>query len=385
MFALSGGKVLKPDGTFNLADVVVEGESIIGVGIDIPPGVEIINAAGKYITPGLIDGHTHLGLEEEIYREEGDDVNETSDPVTPHLQASTGINPFDLAFADALRGGVTRALVVPGSANIIGGQGALVKMYAPAARQMIFADRWGVKAALGENPKRVYGRKEKAPITRMASAALLKENLSLAVELTGKKTELTHENYRLLPLLAVVKGETPLWLHVHRADDILTGLSIAQEFGIKLVIQHGTEAHLVAEELKEAQVPVILGPMLTNRAKVEMKEVSLTNAARLWDKGVRFCFMTDHPVIPVSLLAVQAALTVREGLPEEIALRALTGEAASILGISDQLGTIEAGKKADLVLWSGHPFDFRSKPEAVWIEGLRVGAAGCEKRRPGRI
>ncbi|MGE5454649.1 MAG: amidohydrolase [Methylocystaceae bacterium] len=379
MFALSGGWVLRPNGTFDLADVVVEGDRITGVGVAIPPDVMMISAQGKYITPGLIDGHTHLGLEEEIYREEGDDVNETTDPVTPHLQASTGINPFDLAFTDALRGGVTRALVVPGSANIIGGQGALVKMQASTAGQMIFADRWGVKAALGENPKRVYGRKEKTPTTRMASAALLRENLCLAREIAEKKPELTRENYRLLPLVAIVAGQAPLWLHAHRADDILTALGIAKEFGIKLVIQHGTEAHLVAKELKAQQVPVILGPLLTNRAKVEMKEISLANAARLWEAGVDFCFMTDHPVIPVGLLVVQAALTVREGLPESVAFQALTSRAAAILGIDKELGTVEVGKKADLVLWSGHPFDFRSKPEMVWVEGSKVGAVGCEQ------
>jgi len=379
MFALGGGRVLRPDGTFDLANVVVEGSRITGVGVKIPPGCPVVSAAGKYITPGLIDGHTHLGLEEEIYQEEGDDVNETTDPVTPHLQASTGINPFDLAFTDALRGGVTRALVVPGSSNIIGGQGALVKMLASSAGQMIFADRWGVKAALGENPKRVYGRKEKTPTTRMASAALLRENLCLAVELVNKKPELTRDNYRLLPLVPVVEGKVPLWLHVHRADDILTGINIAREFGIKLVIQHGTEAHLVAEELKQAQIPVILGPLLTNRAKVEMKEINLANAARLWEKGIDFCFMTDHPVIPVSLLVVQAALTVREGLPEAEAFRALTCQAASILGIDEDLGTIAEGKYADLVVWSGHPFDFYSKPEAVWVEGLKVGCGGCEQ------
>jgi len=210
MFALCGGKVLRPDGTFDQATVVVEGDRIVEVGTDISPGVTVISAEGKYITPGLIDGHTHLGLEEEIYGEEGDDVNETTDPITPQLRASTGINPFDLAFTDALRGGVTRALVVPGSANIIGGYGALVKMYAPRAGEMIFAECWGVKAALGENPKRVYGRKEKTPTTRMANAALLRESLSLARDLADKKPDLNRENYRLSQLVPVVTGQTPL-------------------------------------------------------------------------------------------------------------------------------------------------------------------------------
>lgn len=380
MFALCGGKVLRPDGTFDQTNVVVDGTRIVGVGSDIPAGAEVISAEGRYITPGLIDGHAHLGLEEEIYQEAGDDVNEATDPITPQLLASTGINPYDLAFTDALRGGVTRALVVPGSANIIGGQGALVKMYAERAGQMIFAERWGVKAALGENPKRVYGRKEKAPATRMASAAMLRESLSLALDLADRKPELNRENYRLSQLIPVVRGETPLWLHVHRADDILTGLKIAAEFNIKLVIQHGTEAHLVADEIKEAGASVIIGPLLTNRAKVEMKETGLANAAKLWEQQVNFCFMTDHPVIPVHLLAVQAALAVREGLPETAAFQALSCRAAAILGIESDLGSIAPGKLADLVLWTGHPFEFRSKPEAVWVEGMKVGVVGCEQR-----
>lgn len=364
------------DGVFSEKDVMIEGDAITGVGVDLKGENELF-VCGRYLTPGFIDGHNHLGLEEEIYGEEGDDVNELGDPVSAHLRAADGINPWDVAFQDAVRAGVTRCLVVPGSANVIGGQGAVVRTCSPLYHNL-HRVTWGVKAALGENPKRVYGQKDKSPMTRMASAALLREALFMAREMACQEGELTRERYRLLPLVPVVKGEAPLWVHAHRADDIMTAVNMADEFGIRVVIQHGTEAHLVANELKERKIPVVVGPLMVNRAKVEMKEVSLAHPRRLWEAGIDFCFMTDHPVVPVSLFVVQAALAVREGLPEEVALQAMTIGAASILGLSEELGSIEVGKKADLVLWSGHPLDFRSRPEAVWIDGIKVGGVGCE-------
>jgi imidazolonepropionase-like amidohydrolase len=373
MLAIKGGRILSmgKNGVINDGVILVEGEYIHKVGkkIRIPADCRLIQAHGKYICPGFIDAHTHIGLEEEIYRVEGDDVNEISHPVTPYLQAVDGINFMDLAFTDALQGGVTRTVCMPGSANIIGGQGVVLKNLAASPGDMIYRSPWGLKAALGENPKRVYGGLKKTPQTRMASASLLREALATARSLIDKEDLRAREIYRNTPIFKVLKLEMPLLVHVHRADDILTALRIKDEFGINMVLQHGTEAHLVADELVRREVPVCLGPLLVNRAKVEMKAVSFKNAALLAARGVKFCFITDHPVIPIQHLRVCAALAVREGLDEEVALQAITSFPAQILNLERELGTITAGKRADLVIFDGHPFDFRSHVETVLVDG----------------
>lgn len=377
MIAFAGGTILTMDkGRAIIGGVVlVEGSTIIGVGndIEIPKGCRVIDVGGCYITPGFIDAHTHLGLEEEIYRVEGDDVNEINEPLTPQLMAADGINFYDLGFADALRGGVTRSLCMPGSANIIGGQAAFVKHHAAGVMQMLDRNPWGLKAALGENPKRVYGERKKSPVTRMANAGLLREALYTASKSMKNKDLSPAERFKWEPVIRVLRKEQPLLLHVHRADDILTALRIKDEFDFNLIVQHGTEAFLVAEELKRRQVPVCLGPLLVNRAKVEMKAVSFKNAAKLARQGVQFCLITDHPVVPIEQLRVCAALTAREGLADEQALQAITINAATILGVSDYLGSITVGKRADLALFDGHPLEFRSRLCQVMVDGLLWG------------
>jgi imidazolonepropionase-like amidohydrolase len=373
MLAIKGGKILSMDeaGVIDNGVILIEGEFIHQVGKDlmIPKGSKIIEAWGKYICPGFIDSHTHIGLEEEIYRVEGDDVNETSDPITPYLQAVDGVNFMDLAFADALRGGVTRTMCMPGSANILGGQAVFLKTLASSMEDMIYRNPWGLKAALGENPKRVYGSQKKTPITRMASASLLREAFSIARSLMDQNELKAKEEYRNTPIFKVLRKEMPLLLHVHRADDILTALRIKDEFNIDMLLQHGTEAVLVAEELVKRDVAVFLGPLLTTRAKVEMKEVAFKNAALLAARGVKFSFITDHPVIPIEHLRVCAALAVREGLTEEMALQAITSIPAQLLKVDQELGSIKQGKRADLVIFNGHPFDFRSQAEKVVVDG----------------
>lgn len=377
MFAITGGKVMTMDsaGVIESGTILVEHNLITAVGrdIDIPAECKVVNASGKYVTPGFIDAHTHIGLEEEIYRVEGDDVNETSDPITPQLQAMDGINFADLAFADALKGGVTRSMSMPGSANIIGGQAVFLKHLAPSMSEMAYHNPWGLKAALGENPKRVYSGQRKAPKTRMANASLLREALYSAAQVMDKKQLKPGEDYKYLPVIKVLKREMPILIHVHRADDILTALRIKDEFNIDMVIQHGTEAFMVADELAKRDVAVALGPLLVNRAKVEMKEVSFKNALRLAESGVKFSFITDHPVIPIEHLRVCAALTVREGLDEDLALRAITSLPAGILRVDHEIGSISEGKCADLVIFDGHPFDYRSKVDLVVVDGMLWG------------
>lgn len=374
MYAIRGGKIITMDqqGTIDNAMILIEGDRIsrIDYSTQPPDGYTLIEAQGKYICPGFIDSHTHLGLEEEIYRIEGDDVNEMTHPVTPQLQAVDGINYFDLGFADALRGGITRAMIMPGSANILGGQAAFLKTMAAGPAEMIYKNPWGLKAALGENPKRVYGADKKSPQTRMASASLLREALFKASRVIDKPDLEGGEAYVQEPVFKVLRREMPLLLHVHRADDIITALRIMDEFHIDLLIQHGTEAHLVADQLLKRNVGVFLGPLLVNRAKVEMKAVSFKNARILAERGVRFSLITDHPVVPIEHLRVCASLAVREGLSEETALEALTIMPASFLRVEDELGSITAGKRADLVIFNDHPLDFRSVVEKVFVDGL---------------
>ncbi|MEA1961303.1 MAG: amidohydrolase [Bacillota bacterium] len=374
MYAIKGKRIFTMDeaGIINNGIILVEGDTIRSVGADqpIPPGYTLIDASEDYVFPGFIDSHTHIGLEEEIYGEVGDDVNEATDPITPQLQALDGINLWDLAFTDALRGGVTRAMSMPGSANVLGGQAVFLKSFAGSKAEMIYKNPWGLKAALGENPKRVYKSRKKAPETRMGSAALMREAFYTAARMMDKiETSSSSESFKYLPVIKVLKKEMPLLLHVHRADDILTALRIKDEFHIDMLLQHGTEAALVADELTKRNVGVFLGPLFVNRAKVEMKEVSFKNAALLAEKGVEFSFITDHPVIPVEHLRVCAALTVREGLNEEQALKALTITPARLLNVDAEIGSIAVGKKADLVIYNGHPLDFKSRVKAVLVDG----------------
>lgn len=374
MLVISGGKIITmgPEGTLQSRQIVVEGERIQAITEkgEIPDNAEHLDAGGGYILPAFIDAHTHVGLDEEIYRVEGDDVNETTDPVTPQLQAVDGIHFRDLAFQDALKGGVARLMSMPGSANVIGGQAVFLKTLAADMSGMIYKNPWGLKAALGENPKRVYGEQQKkTPRTRMASASLLREALYKAARNLEKDSLDPDAEYKLMPIFKVLRKEMPLFLHAHRSDDMLTALRIKEEFDIDMIIQHATEAMLITEELRRHNVPIFIGPLLVNRAKVEMQEVAFKNARLLKERGVTFSLISDHPVTPIEHLRVSAALMVQAGLDEETALKAITLHPAQALKVEDELGSIEIGKRADLVAFDGHPFDYRSRVKWVVVDG----------------
>ncbi len=386
MIAVSGGRVLTMAGTnYEIGTVLIVEGKISGVveGIKEPEGWEIIDARGMVVMPGLVDAHCHLGLVEEIYRQEGDDANEATDPVTPHLRAVDGINPEDLGFQDALSGGVTTVVVAPGSANVIGGEMVAIKTWGAGLEDMVLKSPVGLKAALGENPKRNYGGQKKSPMTRMASAALLREALIKAGDYMRKvagaadgKGDPPDRDLRMESLARVLKGEIPLRVHAHRADDIMTALRIAREFGIDLVVEHCTEGHKIAGELARSGVKAVIGPVIGNRAKVELKGVSLDTARAMADAGVEFAVMTDHPVVPIQYLGISAGLTVRGGLDEEKALRVITVDAARILGLDHRIGSLEPGKDADVVIMNGHPFDVRSRVVRVLVSGKTVFESG---------
>ncbi|MFZ5646691.1 MAG: amidohydrolase [Bacillota bacterium] len=381
MIAISGGKVLTmSDKSFDIGTVLVKGGKIEEVveGVKQPEGWEVINAGGMVVMPGLVDAHSHLGIVEEIYRIEGDDCNETTDPVTPHLRAVDAVNPDDLGFMDALSGGVTTVVTGPGSANVIGGEMLAMKTWGTSLDDMILRFPAGMKAALGENPKRTYGGMKKSPLTRMASAALLREALVRArdylrkVEKNAEEAERPDRDLKMESLVRVIKGDIPLRVHAHRADDIMTAVRIAREFNLKLIIEHCTEGYKVAGELARYGAKAVIGPVIGNRAKVELQGISLETARVLAGAGVKFAIMTDHPVVPVQYLGISAGLAVRGGLDEERALRAVTLDAAAVLGLEDRIGSLEPGKDADIVVMDGHPFDVRSRVIMVIVSGQIV-------------
>ncbi len=351
--------------------------------VEIPEGTQIIDGEGKVLMPGMIDAHGHAGVYEEALGWEGSDGNEAVDPVTPHLRALDGINPQDEGIKEALAGGVTAMCVVPGSANVIGGQGVVIHMYGNTVDEMVIGEG-GLKIAFGENPKRVYSGQKKSPSTRMATAAVLRENLVKAQNYMAKlekaKTDpdkAPERDLKMEVLARVLRREIPVRAHAHRADDIITALRIADEFNLDITIEHCTEGHKIVNELSKRNVRATVGPTMTNRSKVELKGRSFATLKALWEGGIEFSITMDHPVLPVNYLPIAAALAVKAGLPREEALKAITLNPAKILRIDDRYGSIEPGKMGDLVLWSGDPLDIMSEVEKVFIHGKVVYTSGC--------
>lgn len=382
MLLLKNATVLSAAGEPFLGDVAVENGKIVSVGPDLSAnGAQVWDLTGCYLTPGFIDAHCHIGMWEDGMGFEGEDGNEMSEPITPQMRAIDGLNPFDPCFREAREAGITTVVTGPGSANVIGGEFVALKTSEGCIEDRVVLEPAAMKAAMGENPKRVYHDNEAMPYTRMAIAALLRQTLVDAEEY-GKKIEEDDEDK--LPerelgkeaLLRVLHGEELLKVHAHRADDILTALRIAREFDLRLSIEHCTEGHLIPgilkKQVQEIGAHVIVGPLLTDRSKIELKNQSIKAPAILHEAGIEFAIMTDHPCVPIQYLPVCAALAAREGLPEEIALRAITINAARAVGMEDRLGSIEIGKDADIAVFDGHPFEFRTHCVTVFIDGEPV-------------
>lgn len=344
--------------------------------------MRVIDAGDMVLTPGLIDVHTHIGLWEEGYPEEEGSGNEMTHPVTPHLRVLDAINPEDPAFSEARRAGFTTVQVLPGSANVIGGQGAILKTSGHVVDQMIRRQPSGLKVAFGENPKNVYKGQKATPSTRMAVASTLRESFIQAenyrLKLKRKNREdqegtgeerVSERNLKMEVILEVLEGKLPLRVHAHRADDIATALRIASEFGVKMTLEHGTEGFLVTDMLAGKKVPVAFGPVLASRSKLELARQDIRHVLSLWKAGVPVSLTTDHPVVPICFAMAQAAEVVRAGLAPEQVMKFITLNAAAHLGLEDQLGSIREGKLADMVLWSGDPFHYRTRVLATIIEG----------------
>ena len=361
---MTGTRGVLDKGTVVVKDTRIEA---IGTNVRISAEAEAWSLRDKVVIPGMIDAHTHLGLTQDGVGAMHSDEDEVDDPIVPHLRALDAINPEDIAFKDALRGGVTTVGVMPGSHNVICGQPAAVKVVGATVEEMVVRAPVGMKIAFGERPKNAYGSRKKSPMTRMGIAAILREALVKVANYSKKNG--AGRNLRIEAMMPVMKKQLPLRAHAHRADDIMTALRIAKEFGLRLVIEHGTDAYKVARELADANVPVVHGPWIKVRGNLEQSGRIPESPRLLVESGVLTAFSTDHPVIAIQNLRLQGIIAVQEGVAQEDALKAITWNHARIMGIEDRVGSIEKGKDADLVILSGLPFDSATKVEAEVVNG----------------
>lgn len=373
---IKNGKVLLfEENGFVKRDLRVKDGKIqeIGEGLSLEQGEELLDAEGKYVTPGLIDAHSHICVSEEGMGAIGDDCNDYSDALMPYLDTLDAINPFDLAVKSAVEAGVTAACTCPGSDSVIGGMCSVISLTGTVAEDMLLKGKAAVKCSFGENPKNAgYGFK-----SRMGNAWLLRKCIEDALEYRHHKeeaeksgsyfrTDIGMEN--MLPLL---NREIPLHAHVHRADDICTAIRIAREYNLRLVLVHCTDGVSVLDYLKQFDYPVILGPTINPRSKLECMAKRFETAGIMSRAGIKVCLTADHDVTPIYYLPVYGAQAVKAGLDEVEGLKALTKNPAEVLGIGGRKGEIKEGKDADLVIWSGRPFDSCTKAETVFIMGKK--------------
>jgi imidazolonepropionase-like amidohydrolase len=381
LLAVQGKKVLTiTNGTISDGIILVENGKIRSIGQDVkvPDGVKTLKA--KVVMPGLVETHCHIGIWEEKIGWAGSDGNEATDPVTPHVRAIDGIkaNADEGGLEAALKEGITTAQVLPGSANVIGGTGLVLKT-APKTTvdEMVIKNPSGMKVAFGENPRRVYGvEQKKMPSTRMGVAGVLREWLKKTQNYIEKKEKFSdgpekqpEYDIRLEALIPVLKKEIPLRAHAHRADDLATAVRICEEFNVDMSWEHATEGHRVAKWIAKKGIPAVWGPSLAARSKWEMRELGFETPKALYDAGAKFAIQTDAVGSTIRFLPICAALSVREGVPYDYALKAITIIPAEISGVADRVGSIEVGKDADLRLLSGDPLDYMTKVQKVIIDG----------------
>lgn len=371
------------NGTNIKRDILIQNGKISKIDEAIPSEFEnVLNIQDKYVLPGFIDCHTHLGIIEEATGTIGVDNNETSDPITPNLRGIDAINPLDISFTDAIRSGVTSVMSGPGSNNAIGGQSVLLKTFGTIIDKMIVKNPVGIKIALGENPISTYGKDSKCPVTRMGTAALIREMFMKTQDYIVNKenNRLTGRDIKLEALIPLLKGDLPLRAHAHRADDIITAIRIAEEFHIKkLVIEHGTEAHLVKEYLKEKNIPIAFGPLLTPRIKMEMRKRNYRSVLELVEAGIKLSLITDHPFNSIDQLRTIALIAISEGLKPIDALKALTLNPAEIVECGGSIGQLKEGFDADMTIFTSNPLDLNSKVFSTIINGKEVYSLSKEK------
>jgi imidazolonepropionase-like amidohydrolase len=335
---------------------------------------EILDCTGGWVMPGIIEAHCHMGITEEKKGTEGDDCNENVEPITPQLRAVDAINTMDAAFDDAVRAGITAAMIGPGSSNVVGGQFAVLKTKGRRVDDLIVKAPAAMKVAFGENPKVNFSGQNKSPVTRMAIAGLLRQELFEAKQYLQQKESGKdfQEDFRKECWIPVLKGQIPLKAHAHRADDIFTAIRIAKEFGLKLTLDHCSEGHLIAEELGAEGFPAIVGPDLASRSKIEVQNMAFKTAGILHHAGVQVAITTDHPVSLIQFLPLCAGLAVKSGLPMEEGLKAITINPAQICGVDDRMGSIEVGKDGDIAVFNSNPMEIFTKTWYTLINGKLV-------------
>lgn len=362
MLLIKNAKVLTMCGlTIEGGDILVGEGKILNVGrnLEAPEGCEVLDATGLLAAPGFVDAHCHMGAVST-----GSDYslfacNEVSDPITPQLQIVDGFNPREETLKTAWRGGVTTIMTGPGSGNIVGGQFAIFKTIGGTIEDSLVKAPAAMKAAFGQNPTRIYGQEMKrAPYTRMSVAAQLREFLRAsreyfdAVEKDGGKPAYNEKYEAMRP---VFRGEIPMKIHAHRVDDMFTAIRICEEFSLRFTLDHCTQAHIAAADLAKRIDCAIVGPYMYVADKQEVIDVSYGTAAALQKQGIKVAIASDWPILPMELFGMQAGLSIRNGLTEEDVWKMVTINPAEILGIADRVGTLEAGKDADIVLYSGNP------------------------------
>ncbi len=382
VLAITNAHVVPIEGDPFDGTVLIKDGKITAAGTDvrIPAAAETLDALGQWLLPGFIDAHVHLGMHPEGEEGSTSDTNEMTDPVMAAVRAIDAVDPFDPGFDDALAGGITSVNVNPGSGNPIGGLAIAMHTHGRYIEEMVLRSPSGMKSALGENPKRVYGDKKQTPSTRLGTAMVIRKAFIEAQNYMAKDDPNARDP-RLEALAMVLRREIPWRQHCHRADDVATALRLADEFGYELVLDHGTEAHVLGDVLAERGVPVLIGPLFTTKSKVELRGRSMANPGKLAAAGVEISIITDHPVIPINFLVHQCTLAIKEGLDRETALRAITINPAKVLGLAHRIGSIAKGKDADLVLWSGDPLDVMQRALKVWIGGKPVYHYDAESRQ----
>lgn len=358
------------------ADIRIQDGKIVTIGENLKEetGELVLDASGKQVFPGMVEAHCHLGMEESAIRGEGDDVNEMSDPITPHVRAIDGCNPMDETIVHACQAGITTVAAGPGSANVIGGTFIAYKTYGISIDEMVIQNPIAMKCAFGENPKRVY--QDSRIKTRMNIAALLRETLLKTKEYIAKKEAAAGDplkmpayDMKLEAMIPVVKKELPLKCHAHRADDILTVIRIAKEFDLKVTLDHCTDGEVIRKQVKASGYPAIVGPALTHKSKFELANKSFTTPGVLCKEGILIAITTDSPVIPQEYLPLCAALAMKDGLPKEEALKAITINPAKILGLDKRIGSIEEGKDADILICDSSLLDTQNIIRYTIING----------------
>lgn len=368
MLLIKNGKLYTMSGpVIESGNVLVENGIIIEIGKELKTKIKenttIIDATDCFVMPGMIDAHCHIGITEEKKGEEGDDCNEETEPITPYLRAIDAINPFDPAFHNALQAGITSVMVGPGSANVVGGQFVFMKTYGRVIDKMTVLEPAAMKIAFGENPKKTYKAMDVHPTTRMSIAALLREELKKACiykekkENAAKTKEPFEEDFKLEAWLPVLYKKIPLKAHVHRTDDIMTAIRIAKEYDLNLTLDHCTEGHIIADEIKESGFYALVGPDLASRNKLEVQNADFKTPGVLTKKGVKVGIISDHPVTLIQYLPLYAGLAAKKGLGITEGLKAVTINPAIICGVGDRVGSLDVGKDADIAIFTGNPME----------------------------